>query len=577
MPLPVDGAVGVPDASEPVRPVPERGANVPWDEHEAEDGVTNGVILERDTTVGTIAAESSGRSAVRLEDVGDHVEIVAMRAANSVVVRYVIPDAPTGGGIDATLSVYVNGERRERLRVTSRYSWFYDLPAWSNGGPDHPAEDPARGAPFHYYDESHALVGDIRAGATVRIQLDEGDADWAVVDLVDLELVAPPRARPEGLLSLTEDCGAVANDDGDDGAAIQGCLDRARAMGGGVWIPPGVFEARYDASRDMGFFTAEVRVEGAGMWHSTIRGSGARFYCAGDRCRFSDFALFGDTRTRDGQKRSNGFNGSGGSGSRLDRIWIEHVEVGYWVGLDSAPNGPTDGLVVSEVRIRNTFADGINFCNGTSRSEVVQSHFRYTGDDAIAVWPYTSPGAVGTDDVLHFNTAQLPWRANCFAIYGGSGHRVEDSVCADTLTFPGIQVGGPYPSHAFSGTTRIARNTLIRAGGQSFSQEHGALKLVSFQSDTSGVVVEDVDIVDPTYSGLDFSSWGDDASRITGASFARVRIGSAGRYGIQVRGDARGGATLEGVLVEGAASGGLSVLAPEGAFALMRGGGNVGW
>ena len=42
------------------------------------------------------------------------------------------------------------------------------------------------------------------------------------------------------------------------------------------------------------------------------------------------------------------------------------------------------------MRIRDTYADGINFSNGTRNSRVFNSSFRTTGDDSLAVWanPY---------------------------------------------------------------------------------------------------------------------------------------------------------------------------------------------
>jgi hypothetical protein len=573
-----DGGDGAPDAGgDPMTMPPARGANLPWDEYEAEASSTNGTILEASTTVGDMQAEASGRRAVRLDETGEYVELTATRAASSIVVRYAIPDAPTGGGIDGTLSVYVDGVFRHSLPLTSRYTWSYGLESWLNGGPNNPSDDPAASGAFHFFDESRALIGEIPAGAKVRLQKDASDAaEYIVIDLIDLEQVAPPLEAPSGFLSITADCGAVADDGADDGSAIQSCVARARDEQKGVWIPEGVFEVAYDGSRDMGIQIAGVTVQGAGMWYSVLHGPGAGFYCSGNDCRFADFAIFGDTRVRDGQKRNNGFNGSAGTGSRLDRIWVEHREVGFWVGLDAPPNGTTDGLVISESRFRNLFADGVNFCNGTSNSEVIDSHFRSTGDDALAVWAYTQPGAVASNNVFHHNTVQLPWRANCFAIYGGSGNRIEDNTCYDTLTFPGIQVGGPYPQHAFAGTTSVRRNTLVRAGGVSFGQQHGALKLFSYDVDLIGVVVRDIDIERPTYFGLDFQS-GADGSTIAGPSIERVRITSPGSHGLHVRGDAQGSATLGEVTVTTPGAGGLLDDGTDGHFTLNRGEGNVGW
>jgi hypothetical protein len=70
---------------------------------------------------------------------------------------------------------------------------------------------------------------------------------------------------------------------------------------------------------------------------------------------------------------------------------------------------------------------------------VENNHFRNTGDDAIAAWSHDSMGAgPGHDNVFRHNYAQVPWKANCFALYGGSDNRVEDNVCADVVQYPGI-------------------------------------------------------------------------------------------------------------------------------------------
>jgi hypothetical protein len=96
------------------------------------------------------------------------------------------------------------------------------------------SNDPAVGNPRHYYDESHALIGDIAAGQTVTLQKDGDDtAAYYVIDLIDLELVNPPLPQPAGSLSITADCGATPDDASDDRAAIQNCINRR----GHCWWP----------------------------------------------------------------------------------------------------------------------------------------------------------------------------------------------------------------------------------------------------------------------------------------------------------------------------------------------------
>src|SRR5512142_705184 len=80
--------VAIPTASNPPG---SRGAAVPWIEYEAEDGKTNGEPLLPDRTFGTVAAESSGRRAVKLDQAGEYVQFQSTESANSVVVRFVIP------------------------------------------------------------------------------------------------------------------------------------------------------------------------------------------------------------------------------------------------------------------------------------------------------------------------------------------------------------------------------------------------------------------------------------------------------------------------------------------------------
>ena len=551
-----------------------RGAAVPWDEYEAEAADSNGTRIPPSVVVGTVAAEMSGRSGVRLAAVGDYIEFAAARPANTLVVRYSIPDTQP-----STLNVYVDGVYRTSLAVTPRYAWHYGLPAWLNGGPSLPSQDPAVGNPFHFFDEAHVTLGDVSAGARIRLQKDaENNAAEYIVDLADLEWAPPPLSMPQGFLSLTADCGATADDDVDDGQALDDCLTRGRTEGRGVWIPPGRFRVADSAARPRGFRVDRNTVQGAGLWHSTLEGAGAGFFCVGQACRFADFALFGDTTVRDDARPDNGFQGSFATGSAITRVWIEHKKAGIWAGLDVQPNGNTDGLQISECRIRDVFADGANLSNGTQNSSVTETHLRGTGDDGLAQWSYVQPGGVNRANRFTHDTVQLPWRATCLAVYGGEDSTVEDNLCSDTLTFPGLQIGGPYPQLPFSGTMAVRRNTLVRAGGVSFNQKFGALKLYSYQVDQIGVVVEDVEIDDPPYYGLEFSSWGADASQIVGATFDRVTIRRPGEFGLQIRGSARGSATVSNVSVESPGVAGLHT--PGGAnptFRLDRGPGDVGF
>ena len=544
----------------PPPPPASRGATVPWIEYEAEAASTNGSVLGPDRTFGTIASEASGRRAVRLDNVGQYVELTSTARANALVVRYVIPDAPAGGGATATLDLYVGGTLRQALTLTSRYAWSYGGEASTNN-------DPSAGGAHHFYDEARALVGDIPPGTKVKLQKDDANtAMYYVIDLIDLEYVGPPLAQPANSLSLVADCGAKPGDGQDDAKALQACVKAGANMSKSVWIPPGTYEMTASLADVGGITTQNVEVHGAGMWYSTLQGPWARFHCAGSGCRFFDFSILGDTTVRDDTASDNGFNGGAGMNSRLEHIWVEHTKVGAWLGAGNVANG----LVVTGCRFRDLMADGVNFASGTSNSEVVNSHFRNTGDDALASWSTGTDPGMNADNVFHFDTVQVPWRANCFGVYGGSDNRVEDNLCADVVTYPGVLVAQQFGSDAFGGTTTVQRNTITRAGGHMFNQDHGAVEVFGSLGPVTGVLLKDLVIESPTYAGLHIEG----PNPITNATFDTIAISNAGSYGILVRAKSTGGGTFSSVTVTG--SNGLSY-EPNASFTITKGAGDSGW
>src|SRR5207253_11519753 len=61
--------------------------------------------------------------------------------------------------------------------------------------------------------------------------------------------------------------------------------------------------------------------------------------------------------------------------SIIDNVWVEHT----FSGLKLNQNSNTDRIANS--RVRNTFADGIDFYGSTSNSLITNSTARSTGDD----------------------------------------------------------------------------------------------------------------------------------------------------------------------------------------------------
>jgi len=362
-----------------------RGAAVPWIEFQAEDAATNGTILGPNRTkwdASHIEAEAIGRKAVRLDRAGQFVAFHTTAPANSIVVRFSIPDAPGGGGIDATLGLYINGTRVRSLQLTSRFAWSYRGGTVGDPSVDIPAEQP-----HTFFDEAHALLDPIPPGAEVKLQRDAQDtAPFYVIDLVDFEQVPPPLTMPAGFRSITE-FGVQPNDGIDHAAAIQTAL-RSTAK---LWFPPGEYIAQTITNGNVGLDNPGVEVRGAGMWYTMLRGAKTMFFCIGasTHCVYGDLAIFGESKARaeETQGPQKAFAGPLGNGSLLENLWIEHKVAAIWVGNDPPfQDAPTQNLTIRNSRIRNTYADGINLDNGTSNSLVENVHFRNTGDDAAVVW-----------------------------------------------------------------------------------------------------------------------------------------------------------------------------------------------
>ncbi|NJP49977.1 APHP domain-containing protein [Streptomyces sp. SBST2-5] len=580
-----------------------RGAAVPYTEYEAEDGRYEGTLLTADkkrtfghTNFGT---ESSGRRSVRLDDTGDHVEFTSVNAANSIVVRNSIPDAPGGGGQEATLSLYADGTFVRKLTLSSKHSWLYGNTDLPEGLTNRPGGDARR-----LFDEAHALLSrTYPAGTTFRLQRDADDrAGFYVVDLIDLEQVAPPAEKPASCTSITE-YGAVPNDGIDDTDAIQRAVTAdQRGDIDCVWIPAGQWRQEQkiltDDPLDRGEYNQvgirDVTIRGAGMWHSQLytltpphEAGGINHPHEGnfgfdidDNTTISDIAIFGSGTIRGGDGNAEGgvgLNGRFGKNTKISNVWIEHANVGVWVGRDYAniPElwNPGDGLEFTGMRIRNTYADGINFTNGTRNSTVYNSSFRNTGDDALAVWAnrYVKDPSVdiGHDNHFRNNTVQLPWRANGIAIYGGYGNTVENNVVADTMTYPGIMLATDHDPLPFSGQTLIAGNVLHRTGGAFWNeeQEFGAITLFAQGPDIPGVTIRDTEIHDSTYDGIQFKTG---SGTTPDVQISGVRIdGCVNGAGVLAMGGARGNATLTDVSITGCAEGEV-VTEPGSQFVIDR-------
>ncbi|MBM0231628.1 discoidin domain-containing protein [Micromonospora sp. STR1_7] len=505
-----------------------RGANMPYDMYEAEDGAIGGgaAVVGPNREVGDLAGEASGRRAVTLNSTGSYVEFTTRASTNTLVTRFSIPDAPGGGGINSTLNVYVNGTFHKAIDLTSRYAWLY-------GNETSPGNSPSAGGPRHIYDEANVMLNStVPAGSKIRLQKDPANTTTYAIDFINTEQVAPI-ANPDPA-RYTTPAGFTHQD-------VQNALDRVRmdTTGNliGVYLPAG----NYSTSSKFQVYGKAVQVTGAGPWYTRFNAPsgqdntdiGFRAENSAANSSFKNFAYFGNYTSRiDGPGKV--FDFSNVSNIVIDNIWNEHMVCLYW-------GANTDYMTIKNSRIRNMFADGINMTNGSTNNLVSNNDARATGDDSFALFSAIDAGGADMKDNVYENlTSTLTWRAAGVAVYGGYGNTFRNIYIADTLVYSGITISSldfGYPMNGFGASppTRFENISIVRAGGHFWgSQTFPAIWVFSASKVFQGIRVSDVDIIDPTYSGIMFQTnyvGGQPQNPITDTVFTNISISGARKSG----------------------------------------------
>ncbi|MGI5188127.1 discoidin domain-containing protein [Promicromonospora sp. CA-289599] len=512
-----------------------RGANMPFDTYEAEDGVTGGgaTAIGPNRVVGDLAGEASGRRAVTLDATGEYVQWTTRAPTNSLVVRFSMPDAAGGGGTNSTLAVYVDGQFLKNIDLTSRYAWLY--------GPEaNPGNQPGQGAPRHVYDEANALLGTtVQAGHTIRLQKTASNTSTYTVDFVDLEQVTA-QANPDPA-RYVQPTGFTHQD-------VQNALDRFRmdTTGNlaGVYLPAG----DYQTASKFQVYGKAVDIVGAGPWFTRFHAPatqentdiGFRAEGTANGSTFRDFAYFGNYTSRiDGPGKV--FDFANVSDMTIDNIWVEHMICMFW-----AAN--MDGSEIKDSRIRNTFADALNMTNGSANNHVHNNQARGTGDDSFALFAATDAGGSGQrGNVFENLTSTNTWRAAGLAVYGGQDNTFRNIYIADTLVYSGVTISSldfGYPMEGFGPAPTVFEGiSVVRSGGHFWGdQVFPAVWMFSASKAFTAIRVNDLDIVDPTYSGIMFQTQyigGQPVNPIQDTVLTDVSITGAQRSGDQY--DARSG------------------------------------
>ncbi|WP_276206330.1 CARDB domain-containing protein [Thermoactinospora rubra] len=502
-----------------------RGANMPYDHYEAEDAVTGGgaTVVGPNRTIGDLAGEASGRKAVTLNTTGAYVEFTTKASTNTLVTRFSIPDAPGGGGINATLNVYVNGSFHKALNLTSKHMWLY-------GAEASPGNSPGSGSPRHIYDEANLMLdASFPAGTKIRLQKDAANTTTYAIDFIDTEQVAPA-ANPDPARYVVPN-GFTHQD-------VQAALDKARMESGweGVYLPAGT----YQTSQKFNVYGKAVKVVGAGPWYTRFYAPtgqentdiGFSVQSSANGSAFAGFAVFGNYTARiDGPGKV--FDLRSVSDLTIDNLWIEHQMVMVW-GTN------LKNVTITNSRVRDLFADAINFTNDSDGNTVRNVDARSTGDDSFALFNAVDiVQGDNTGNVFENLSATLPWRAAGVAVYGGYDNVFRNIHIADTLTYSGITISSldfGYPFRGFGTTpTRFENISIIRCGGHFWgAQTFPGIWLFSASKEFRGIRVSDVDIVDPTYHGIMFQTkytGGQPENPITDTLFTNVTVSGARKSG----------------------------------------------
>ena len=443
------------------------GAKMPYTTHEAENAtIENGATIQQSTDMESTAVEATNQTYVELPKKDAAVTFNVTEPANALNVRYTIPDGASG-----QLDVQVNGSSVGNLDLSSHSAWQY-----LKG--DHEYDQVVDGSSVRFrFDETRLLLKDIQLKSGDKISLVKKKDDNVPygIDFIELEQAPAPVAQGENSISIV-DKGASANDDSDDTAALLAAVEEAKASGKSVYIP----EGRFNFDKQVNIEADNLKISGAGVWHTQLHftsdkryGGGIVFGHNSNGIELSNLYMDSNLTSRyneDAQYKA--ISGTLGKDSKIHDIWVQHFEVGMWIGdYDQTGNMKyTDGLVIENARIRNNLADGINFAQGTKNSTVKNSNIRGNGDDGLAIWSSISDGtnaAAEENNKFLNNTIESGWRAAGIGIFGGKGHEISGNLIKDVFAGAGIRVNTVFAGHNFDlndSGIKIHDNTILRSG-----------------------------------------------------------------------------------------------------------------
>ena len=523
------------------------GASFPYTRYEAERGrldrahvVSLDESLAVDKMLDSTAIEAGEQSYVELEGKGSSVSFTAEVPGNAIDLRFTLPDHKAG-----SVEIRVNGEKAATFNLSSEtaYQYVQKSKVFDEKKDKFAGEGPAH-ARFQF-DEVHTLLNrQVNPGDTVSVVRTGSEGYTYGIDFIELEQALPEIQRPDNSVSITDDdltvteevepgkiqtrpVHAWANDGKDDSEAFLAALKRASDEKKTLYIPRGTFEFdRQLVVRHSPDDNHQLMIQGAGIWYSNIHFTksgieegGILLEHASHHLVFRDFYMDSNLKSRhDENAHYKGFQGVT-KNSQFVNLWIEHFECGFWMGdyVNQKDMQYTENMLVDHSRIRNNFADGLNYSQGSRDSAVRNSNVRGNGDDGLASWSshaqskpsdpvqYVS-NARHTDNIeFTHNTIELGWRAGGIGFFGGSGQKAENNLITGNFEGAGIRLNTVFGGHNFDWNltlnkrASIQRNKIVRSGTQDdyYGGSRGAIDFQEMFGRIAGVDLYDNIIVRP--------------------------------------------------------------------------------
>ena len=468
------------------------GAKLPYLRYEAEEGVGSDAVLKHSTTYDETEMEASNQSYVQLTKEDSSLRFTLKKAANAMTLRFTMPEDASG---ELEISVERNGELlgKKTVELDNSSAWQY---VKENDVFDEKIADSHSRFRF---DERHFLLEndnkelmELEEGDVLTIRRTDKKADELGIDFIELEQAPEAKGAPSNSISITDaPYSAVPNDGQDDSQAFLDALKDADAENKTLYIPEGTF----DFDQKLVVSATDMRITGAGIWHTRLHftseeqaGGGIEFLDSSSNVEMDNLYMDSELKSRFHQEANyKGIAGVLGENSKLHDLWLEHFECGIWVGdyVEADKMKYTDKLIVSNSRIRNNFADGVNFAQGTKNSKVQNSDIRGNGDDGLATFASKAIVKIkekvnGVERVRYIhtkskpaennaflnNTVELTWRAAGIALHGGANHCIEGNLVKDITSGSGLRVSTVFPGYNFDDNQNISikRNLLIQTG-----------------------------------------------------------------------------------------------------------------